>query len=143
MSNSKQITSLAITIVCFAFIFLAGCPVYHVWTERKNGEAALAHAQYSKEVQVAESKAEYESSAWKAGADTTRAHGVARSNEIIGQSLNRNEAYLRWLWIQNIDKNPNVMYIATEAGLPVTEAGRIGEMRYKKDSLAASGRRSN
>lgn len=104
---------------------MAGCPQYKVYTSRKAGEAALAHAQSAKEVAVAEAKAKMESAAYEAQADTIRAHGVARSNEIIGQSLNNNEAYLRWLWIDNMVKNQNAtIYVPTEANIPILEATR-------------------
>jgi hypothetical protein len=101
-----------------------GCPQYSVYSARKQGEAVLAHAQSSREVAVAEAKAKMESAALLAQADTIRAHGVARSNIIIGQSLT--DAYLHWYWIDNIEKNPNaVIYVPTEANLPIMEAGRF------------------
>lgn len=85
----------------------------------------LADAQSSKEVAVAEAKAKMESASLLAQADTIRAHGVARSNEIIGQSLRNNEAYLHWLWIDNIEKNPQaVIYVPTECNLPILEASK-------------------
>src|SRR5262245_61309168 len=67
-----------------------GCPQYSVYSARKDGEAVLAHAQSSREVAVAEAKAKMESATLLAAADTIRAHGVAASNQIIGQSLNNN-----------------------------------------------------
>lgn len=107
------------------FLIMWGCPKYRVYSARKEGEAILAHAQSSREVAVAEAKAKMESSELLAQADTFRAHGVARSNEIIGHSLKDNEAYLKWLWIDNIEKNPQaVIYIPTEANIPIMEAGR-------------------
>lgn len=52
------------------------------------------------------------------------AHGVARSSRIIGELLRNNEAYLHWLWIDNIEKNPQeVIYVPTEANLHTLEAG--------------------
>lgn len=101
-----------------------------------DGEAKLAHAQASKEVAVAEAKAKMESASLLAQADTIRAHGVARSNEIIGQSLQNNQAYLYWLWIDNIDKTNNaVIYVPTEGNVPVMEAGRMtsGHTMVKQD----------
>lgn len=101
-----------------------GCPHYNVYQQEKEGQAQLAHAQYSREVVVAEAKAKLESASLLANADTIRAHGVARSNIIIGASLT--QAYLHWFWIDNIEKNPNaVIYIPTEANLPIMEAGRF------------------
>lgn len=117
-------TTLGIVVI-FGMIILAmiGCPSYNVYTQKKEGEAILAHAQSSREVAVAEAKAKMESSALLAQADTIRAHGIARSNQIIGQSLT--DAYLHWFWIDNIDKSNNVIYVPTESNLPIMEAGRI------------------
>ena len=39
--------------------------------------------------------------------------------------LKENEAYLRYLWIQNLESGSNsVVYVPTEAGLPILEAGK-------------------
>lgn len=104
---------------------LWGCPKYKVYDQEMEGKAILAHAQSSREVAVAEAKAKMESAELLAAADTIRAHGVARSNAIIGASLKNNEEYLYWLWIDNIEKNPNaVIYIPTEANMPILEAGK-------------------
>lgn len=121
--------SLAILLLLGLIILgMWGCPQYSVYSARKDGEAQLAHAQASKEVAVAEAKAKFESSEYLAKADTVRAHGVARSNQIIGSSLKENEAYLRWLWIDNIEKNPQaVIYVPTEANIPIMEAGRVSK----------------
>lgn len=96
---------------------MIGCPSYNVYQSKKQGEAILAHAQSSREVAVAEAKAKMESATLLAQADTIRAHGIARSNQIIGQSLT--EAYLHWFWIDNIDKSSNVIYVPTERNLPI------------------------
>ena len=55
-----------------------------------------------------------------------RAIGVAKSNEIIAESPADN--YLRYCWIQWLhDDNSEVIYVPTEATLPILEAqsGRI------------------
>jgi hypothetical protein len=89
------------------------------------GQAILAHAQSSREVAVAEAKAKMESASLLAQADTLRAHGVARSNEIIGKSLKENEVYLKWMWISDLKDSKNqVIYIPTEAQMPILEAGK-------------------
>lgn len=123
------VTTLLILVLCGLVVLgLWGCPKYKVYNQRKEGEALLAHAQSSREVAVAEAKAKMESATLLAQADTIRAHGVARSNEIIGASLKNNEAYLHWLWIDNIEKNPQaVIYVPTEANLPIMEAGRFSK----------------
>ena len=52
--------------------------------------------------------------------------GGASANKIIGDSLKDNEAYLRYLWINNLEdaQDRTVVYIPTEADLPILEAGR-------------------
>ena len=60
-----------------------------------------------------------------AQAEVERAKGVAEANEIIGESLKENEAYLRYLWIIGLqDGSSEVIYIPTEANLPILEATR-------------------
>ena len=50
---------------------------------------------------------------------------MAEANKIIGASLKSNEAYLRYLWIQGLqDGSSEVIYIPTEANLPILEAVR-------------------
>lgn len=127
MSTGQGAFLTAFVLFCLMSLVVLGmwgCPRYNVYSQQKEGEALLAHAQSSREVAVAEAKAKMESASLLAQADTIRAHGVARSNIIIGQSLTG--AYLHWFWIDNIEKNPNaVIYIPTEANMPIMEAGRF------------------
>ena len=104
-------------------LLMWGCPAYGVYSARKDGEAVLAHAQYSREVAVAEAKAKMESAALLAQADTIRAHGIAHSNEIIGKSLENNPAYLNWLWIDELKDTKNqIIYVpAGEKGIPLMQ----------------------
>lgn len=106
---------------------MIGCPQYKVYEQRLAGQAMLAHAQSSKEVAVAEAKAKFESASLLAQAEVERAKGVAKANEIIGASLKGNEAYLRYLWIMEVagnDTDKTIVYIPTEANLPILEASR-------------------
>lgn len=128
MSNSQwTLSALLIFILLGGLVVLSmwGCPLYNVYKQRKEGEAMLAHAQSSREVAVAEAKAKMESATLLAQADTIRAHGIARSNQIIGASLT--DAYLHWFWIDNIDKSNNVIYVPTEANMPIMEANRFNQ----------------
>lgn len=109
---------------------MVGCPQYRVYSQRLEGEALLAHARSAKEVAVAEARAKMESADLLASADVKRAQGVAQANNIIGNSLKNNEAYLRYLWINQLDSNnPTIVYVPTEAGLPILEAGRTPQAR--------------
>jgi len=128
-TNKGQIEGIIIVILVIIIIVICLWlwPVYNVYSQRLAGQAALAHAQSSKEVAVAEAKAKMESASLLAQAEVARADGVAKANKIIGESLKNNEAYLRYLWITdvagaNVDKT--VVYVPTEVQLPIMEAGR-------------------
>lgn len=111
----------AVVIVLCMYLY----PKYNVYAQRLQGEALLAHAQAAKEVAVAEAKAKMEAADMLSQAEIKRAEGVAKANQIIGESLKNNEGYLRYLWINNLEaNNPTVIYVPTEAGLPIMEAGR-------------------
>ena len=117
-------------VIVVLFGGIGGCsyfyPQYNVYAQRKAGEALLAHAQSAKEVAVAEARAKMESAELLANAEVSRAKGVAAANKIIGDSLKENEAYLRYLYIQALEnKQGEVIYVPTEAGLPILEAGRF------------------
>lgn len=121
-------SSLGVGFLCLlCAVGMYGCPKYNVYSQRMDGQAILAHAQSSREVAVAEAKAKMESAELLAQAEVSRAKGVAQANKIIGESLKENEAYLRYLWIQNLEnqKESQVIYVPTEAGLPILEAGRL------------------
>lgn len=59
--------------------------------------------------------------------EVARAQGVAKSNEIIANSISDN--YLRYKWIEGLQRNQQtVVYVPTEANLPIMEAGRLKGM---------------
>jgi regulator of protease activity HflC (stomatin/prohibitin superfamily) len=125
--QAKIATAVFFGAAALLTLALWGCPKYGVYSSRQDGMALLAHAQFSREVAVAEAKAKMEAAELLAQADVSRAKGVAQANKIIGESLKSNEAYLRYLWIQNLEnaKDAQVIYVPTEAGLPILEAGRL------------------
>lgn len=105
-----------------------GCPLYAVYSAEQEGKAALAKANQNREIQVREATAKRDAAKLLAEAEVERAKGVAAANKIIGDSLHGNEAYLRYLWIDGIKehgKGASVIYVPTEAQLPILEAGRL------------------
>lgn len=124
--NRNQIIGTVIAGVAAVAVIGAVIPQYNIYAQRSAGQAALAHAQASKEVAVAEAKAKMESAELLAQAEVARARGVAQANQIIGESLKNNEAYLRYLWINDLGQNAGktVVYVPTEANLPILEASR-------------------
>lgn len=116
-------------ILIATLLFLSGCtqfPPYYVWQQKLEGEAELQKANFSKQVLIQEALAKKESAQFLAEAEVLRAQGVAKANAIIGDSLKNNEAYLRWLYIEGLKEKSGqeVIYIPTEAGLPILEAGK-------------------
>jgi regulator of protease activity HflC (stomatin/prohibitin superfamily) len=118
-------------VVAFILMILAGfglwgCPQYSVYSQRLQGEAELARADFNRQVAVREAQAKKDSASLLADAEVLRAQGVAKANQIIGDSLKGNEAYLKYLWITDVtgNKSPTVIYVPTEANIPILEAGR-------------------
>jgi len=96
-------------------------PIYNVWSQEMVGKAEFAKAQQNRQIAVQEAMALKESATYEAEAEIVRAGGVAKANKIIGQSLNNNEAYLRYLWVNALGKKENMstVYIPTEANMPL------------------------
>ncbi len=116
------------SVIGLVLVTLGGCwgyPQYGVYSQRLEGEAELAKANYSKQVAVQEAVAKKDSAVMLAEAEVSRAEGVAKANKIIGDSLKDNEAYLRYLWISEMEKTKDqIIYIPTEGNMPILEAGR-------------------
>ena len=49
-----------------------------------------------------------------------RAEGAAKAQRIIRETLS--DSYLQYLWIRTLNENPNVIYVATEANMPIFKA---------------------
>lgn len=128
---AKAIVFLVITSIIVVVLTMWLYPEYNVYASRKQGESLLAHAQSAKEVAVAEARAKMESAQLLADAEVTRATGVAKANKIIGDSLKDNESYLRYLWVNNLERinDTQIIYIPTEAGMPIMEAGRRPKLK--------------
>ena len=115
------------TITLFSLIALVmwGMPSYSVYHQRMAGEAELQRAQYTRQIVVAEARAKMDAAKLLAQAEVERAKGVAQANKIIGDSLKGNEVYLKYLWVNGLENTRNqVVYIPTEANLPILEAGK-------------------
>nr|DAR83030.1 MAG TPA: Prohibitin-2 [Caudoviricetes sp.] len=114
--------------VVWSFAF--GVPMYMVWQQQKAGEAELARAEQNRQVAVLEAKAKLDSAESLAQAEVKRAEGTAKANQIIGQSLKGNKEYIHWLWVDTLkDSKDQIIYIPTEAGVPITESFRLKESK--------------
>ena len=116
---------IALILIIIIPIGMWGCPQYNVWQSGLEGQAELKRAEQNRQIAIEEAKAKKEAAQSLADAEIIRAEGVAKANKIIGDSLRGNEAYLRYLWIDSLNNNQqNVIYVPTEAGLPILEAGK-------------------
>lgn len=88
------------------------------------GKKALAQAEWDKKIQIADAQAKAEAAKALAQVEIERAKGAAEANRILGASMQNNEGYLRYLWIEKLGEGNQVIYIPTEAGLPILEAGK-------------------
>lgn len=126
-----------VAIVVGAIVLLAamfGYPQYRVYSQRLSGEAALAEAQSSRQVAILEARAKKESAIQLAEAEVIRARGAAQANAILQNSLGGPEGYLRYLQIQALESSKaSLIYVPTEAGLPVTESRRLAASKPDAD----------
>lgn len=129
------IIAIVLGIILLVGVWMAVMPKYRIYKQDLQGQANLRQQEWEKKILIEQANAENESATLnalatikqqtaKAEAEVIRAKGVAEANRIISDSLKGNEAYLRYLWIDKLADNPNVMYIPTEAGLPILEAGK-------------------
>jgi len=114
---------VAVGVVVIGGLIFIGGPQYNVWQQSLAGKAELQKAEYTRQVAVLEAQAKKDSASQLAEAEIIRAQGVAKANQIIGDSLKDNREYLQYLYITGIEdgaKNGNVtIYVPTEGGMPV------------------------
>lgn len=142
ISNYMKDFALGATLLAIGFCVLAGTIFGSMagyasirgYLQESRGRADLREAEWNRQIAIEEARAANESATLQAEArikqetanaeaEIIRARGVAEANKIIGEGLKGNDEYLRYLWIQST-KGEQVIYIPTEAGLPVLEAGK-------------------
>lgn len=113
-----------------------GWQYFKVFTATQSGKAAYAEAEQNRQIKVLEAQASNEAATSnalsrvkvaeaEAAAEIARSKGVAEANRIIGEGLKGNEDYLRYLYITGLaEKAGQVIYVPTEGGLPLLEAGK-------------------
>ena len=85
------------------------------------GRAELAQAEQNRQIRIEEAKANLEAEKLNAEAEVVRARGAAEAIKIENGSLT--PTYIQYLWVRQQNSAANkVIYIPTEAGLPILEA---------------------
>ncbi|MDR1413356.1 MAG: hypothetical protein LBI56_00220 [Puniceicoccales bacterium] len=109
---------IAILLVLSAIIY----PIYNVWHEKMTGKAEFAKAEQNRHIRIEEAKANLESEKLNAEAEVVRARGAAEAIKIENGSLT--PTYIQYLWVrqQGHLSDKTVIYIPTEASLPILEA---------------------
>ena len=69
------------------------------------------------EQRVQQKQFELEQAKKDAEIEVARARGAAQAQEIVRATLS--ESYLQYLWIKTLNENPNVIYVASEANMPI------------------------
>lgn len=123
-----QIVTLAVVGLFIAFALIvgaaAGCKEYGRYQKRADSKNNLWKAQYDKKIQVEDATGKKMAAVHLAQVEIERAKGVAESNKIIARSIT--PEYLRYHYINTLAAGGagKVIYIPTEAGLPILEAGK-------------------
>lgn len=119
------IYTIIFLLIILIIVFLWLYPIYNVWASRKAGEAELAEAQNAQRVQLSEANARLEAAEINKKAAIIEASAVAEQIKVIGENLNEHGLYLRWQWIKMMEhRKGSTIYVPTEAGLPILEAGK-------------------
>lgn len=128
-SDVKATIIITGVIVALILAFLVGWPQYNVYRQEMAGRAAYAQAEQDRRIRVLEAQAALDSAELTAQAEIARARGTNEANRIMADSLGGPENYLRWSYINMLQETAGrgdrqVIYIPTEAGMPILEAGR-------------------
>lgn len=122
----KHVIIAIVVVLVFIGVIMFGMPVYRVWSQEMKGKAELAEAEQNRRIKVEEARANLEAEKLNAKAEIERAKGAAEAIKIENGTLT--QTYIQYLWVRNQNNlnEKTVIYIPTEANLPILEAGRKG-----------------
>ena len=118
-----------IAIVVVGVLVLIGLPTYNVYSKQMQGKAAYEQAVQDRRIRVLEAQAALDSAQLTAQAEIARARGTNEANRIMAESLGGPDNYLRWSYIHMLEETAGkpgreIIYIPTEASMPILEASR-------------------
>ena len=118
------ITLGAIVFFALVAVGMVGFPRYKVYSQQMEGQAEFARAEQNRRIKIEEAKANLEAEKLNAQAEIERAKGAAEAIRIENGSIT--PTYIQYLWVrqQTALNEKTVIYIPTEANLPILEAGR-------------------
>lgn len=106
---------------------LFGYPHWRVWSAHQSGMADLQKAKNEQQIQVSVAQGRLDAAQLNKQAAVIEAEAVALQIKEIGTELQHHDLYLRWQWIKMMEENETdkIIYVPTEANLPVLEASRL------------------
>ena len=121
------LTTLTLFVLLLVAAGMAGCPQYEVYTQRLKGQAELARADQNRQILVTQAHAEFEAAEQRAAAI-----------KVMGQAAHDFPEYRQQEFIGAFaeavkdGKINQIIYVPTEANIPITEARRLAVEPAKK-----------
>lgn len=112
-----------VLVLGIVFLFRAAGPQLNLYKANTEKKAVIAEQRAKSEAAEFAARSAVTQAKAKAEAMVIEATALAESQRIIAATLT--DEFVRYLYIKAIEGNPNqVIYVPTEAGLPILEAGR-------------------
>jgi hypothetical protein len=119
----KVLVGIVVALIALIWVWKLATPRYNLYRAETEKKAVIAEQRAQSEAAEFAALSAVTQAQAKADAEVIRAKGLAEAQKIISSTLT--EDYVRYLYIQAIEGNPNqIIYVPTEAGLPILEAGR-------------------
>lgn len=133
MDNPSQYIPTALWVIGLAIMaaFVWGLfigPRWKVWAAHQEGLADLAQARNEQQIQIAEAQGRLDAAELNKKAAVIEAEAVKLQIAEIGSELTKHDLYLRWQWIKMMEdgnSGAQVIYVPTEANLPILETARL------------------
>lgn len=125
-SDSKKIVKFLVVSIIVLLAQTAATmvivPRYKVWRMEMKGKAEFAEAEQNRRIKIEEAKANLEAEKLNAQAEVERAKGAAEAIKIENGQLTT--TYIQYLWVRQQSNNQiqKIVYIPTEASMPILEA---------------------
>jgi hypothetical protein len=123
MNNTVKVTFWGVLVaVVVILVLMFGLPMYRVWSQEMSGRAEYAKAEQNRKIKIEEAKANLGAEKLNAQAEVERAKGAAQAIEIENGKLT--STYIQYLWVRQQGNNnvEKIIYIPTEASMPILEA---------------------
>ena len=117
----RTIALIVLVVLAVIGFFMWVIPTYNVWRSEMSGKAQYMQAEQNRKIMILEAEANLEAEKLNAQAEIERAKGAAEAIKIENGSIT--PTYIQYLWVRQQNTSANkVIYIPTEAGLPILEA---------------------